>query len=73
MKNPIFYTNIYKEIETKVKDLLNGYGDFLSISTARSTRAVGDAVEGIITENFEMILGNLSSNLSSEFFISRQD
>ena len=67
MKNPIFYTNTYKEIELKVKNLLNTYEDFLSTSTASSTRAVGDAVENIITENFEEILGDLSSEYSAEF------
>lgn len=67
MKNPIFYTNTYQKIELKVKNLLNSYEDFLSTSTARSTRAVGDAVESIITENFEEILGNLSSKYSAEF------
>lgn len=66
-KNPIFYTNQYKDLEEKVKVLLNSYEDFLSISTARSTRAVGDAVQSIITENFLKILGDLSSTYSAEF------
>jgi len=67
MKNPIFYSDTYKEIETSVKILLNNYEDFLSNSTARSPRAVGDAVENIITENFEVILGDVSIEYSANF------
>lgn len=56
-KSRIFYTDRFCEIQQKTKDFLNGYPDFLSASTARSTRAFGDAVEGILGEHFQEIVG----------------
>jgi hypothetical protein len=51
-KSRIFHTDRLREIQQKTKDFLNEYPDFLSVSTARSTRAFGDAVEGILGEHF---------------------
>ena len=51
----------------QVKDLLNSHEDFLSPNTARSPRAVGDAIQEILSENFDKILGELSTNYSSTF------
>jgi hypothetical protein len=52
MKSKIFSTRKYKEISKRTKDFLNSHADFLSESTAQSTRATGDAIEGILGENF---------------------
>ena len=41
--------------------------DFLSVRTQNSPRAVGDAIENIIAENFKKILGNLIGEYSSSF------
>ena len=67
MKSPIFYTSTYKDIERRVQDLLNSHEGFLSPSTARSTRAVGDAIEGILGDSFDSILGNLCKDYSAAF------
>ena len=67
MKSEIFFTNRYKIIEEEVKELLNSHEDFLSSDTARSTRAAGDAIEHILSDNFNSILGDLCSEYSADF------
>lgn len=66
-KSQIFYTKKYKAIETAIVSFLNSQPDFLSAQTAASTRAVGDAVQTILGENFRSLLGDLCSEYSSEF------
>lgn len=69
-KSRIFYTDTYKKLEKNIKDFLNkhaGQTDFLSSDTVNSPRAVGDATEKILAENFGTILGNLSKEYSSQF------
>lgn len=66
-KSKIFYTGIYKKLEKKIKDFLNEQTDFLSPRTINSPRAVGDAIENILVENFGKILGDLSKEYSSKF------
>ena len=67
-KSQIFYGNSQREIiEKKLKSFLNKQKDFLSARTINSPRAVGDAIENIIAENFKTILGNLASEYSSSF------
>jgi len=44
MKSQMFYTEMYKEVESKIVTTLNAHEDFLTGSTARSTRAAGDAI-----------------------------
>jgi len=57
MKSTLFHTAAYQTIEDKIKDLLNAQDTFLSGSTAKSPRAVGDAIQDILTENFEPLVG----------------
>ena len=66
-KSKIFYTDVYKELEKKIKIFLNKQTDFLSPRTVNSPRAVGDAIENILVENFGTILGDLSKEYSSQF------
>ncbi len=66
-KSSIFYTNKYKKIAEKIKVFLNNQKDFLSARTQNSPRAVGDAIENIIVENFKEILGDLINEYSSSF------
>lgn len=63
----IFYTYKYKEIEKKILSFLNAQKDFLSKRSMNSPRAVGDAIENIICENFETILGGAINEYSSSF------
>lgn len=66
-KSKIFYTDTYKNLEKKIEDFLNEQTDFLSPRTINSPRAVGDAIENILVENFGTILGDLSKKYSSNF------
>jgi hypothetical protein len=63
----IFYTDIYHNLETKITDFLNSRPDFLSLNTINSPRAVGDAIQNILTDNFKNILGDLTKEYSSKF------
>lgn len=66
-KSSIFYTEKYKEIAERIKVFLNSQKDFLSARTLNSPRAVGDAIEDIIADNFQKILGDLVGEYSSSF------
>jgi hypothetical protein len=63
----IFATAKYKEIEAAIVELINRHSDVLSVRTAASTRAAGDAIQDILSEQFEMILGDLCAQYSSDF------
>jgi len=67
MKSRLFYSDAYQTIETALKDFLNRQEDFLSPSTARSTRAFGDALEGILGQHFDRILGDWCAEYSADF------
>ena len=67
MKSPIFTSGAYKTIEEEVLRLLNKQADFLSADTAESTRAAGDAIQSIIEDNFEEILGEHGGEYSASF------
>ena len=67
MKSEIFYTDSYKKIEDKIKNFLNRYPDFLGKDTVSSTRATGDAIQHILEDNFQDILGRFSKEYSGKF------
>jgi hypothetical protein len=67
MKSHIFYSDACQDIEKKTLDFLNRHEDFLSARTVRSPRAVGDAIEGILGESFQEILGSYCQNYSANF------
>lgn len=59
-KSQVFYSNAKrKQIEQQLQQLLNRQNNFLSDSTINSPRAVGEAIQSIIAENFRAILGDL--------------
>ena len=63
-RSSIFFTNKYKEIEKKIFIFLNKQKDFLSLRSINSPRAVGDAIESIISDNFQVILGDVIEKYS---------
>jgi hypothetical protein len=67
MKSQLFYTGAYKDIETRIITTLNSHDDFLTRSTASSPRAVGDAIQEILGERFEEILGGWCIEYSQDF------
>jgi hypothetical protein len=66
-QSQIFYTSKFKRIEKAIVKLLNSQPDFLSARTLASTRAVGDAIQAILSEQFASLLGDLSATYSAEF------
>ncbi len=63
----IFSTGKYKEIESSIVDLVNAQSGILSARTAPSTRAAGDAIQSILSEHFEGILGDLCVEYQASF------
>jgi hypothetical protein len=66
-KSQIFHTGAYQQIEEKIVGLLNSQPDFLSALSASSTRAAGDAIQALLSEHFQSLLGGLCANYSSDF------
>ena len=67
MTNPIFQTREYLAVARRTKTLLNAQDDFLTVNTARSTRAVGDAIQDILSDHFEQLLGKHCAEYSADF------
>ena len=67
MNSPIFRADRHLDIQRRVADLINRSPDFLSVNTARSLRAAGDAIEAIIAESFDTIVGDLGTDYSASF------
>ena len=66
-KSQIFHTDTYKAIEASIANLLNSQPDFLSTQTSASTRATGDAIQSVLSENFQSLLGDLCTDYSATF------
>lgn len=67
MKSSFFYEGHYLEVAAQIEAYINTAPDFLSRQTARSTRAAGDAIEGLIAERFDDFLGEWCQEYSSNF------
>ena len=65
--SPVFTKVSRERIEQKVSDVLNTRTDFLSAMTSESPRAAGDAIEAILTDEFQGILGDLCGEYSDGF------
>jgi hypothetical protein len=66
-KSKIFYESAYKRIEKGIIKLINGQADFLSVKTATSPRAAGDAIQGILSDNFRSLVGDWCTEYSADF------
>ncbi|MBO1351212.1 MAG: hypothetical protein EBE86_029355 [Hormoscilla sp. GUM202] len=53
MKSNFFYGGHYQAVAASIEDYINSVPEFLSAQTARSTRAAGDAIEGLIADRFD--------------------
>ena len=67
MKSSFYYQGHHEQVATAIKEYINSLDGFLSPQTARSPRAVGDALESLVSERFETFLGDWCSEYSSEF------
>lgn len=67
MRSRLFYGGEYRRIEAEIKELLNSQPEFLSARTAASTRATGDAIQEILADKFQTVLGGLCKEYSADF------
>lgn len=67
MTSIIFRDQQNIRIQENVKELLNNQETFLSASTAKSTRAIGDAIQDILGRCFGEMLGDICVDYSAEF------
>lgn len=67
MDSIIFTTDKYVAIQKKIKMFLNEADDYLSERTVSSPRAVGDAIQSILEDNFDKILKGYISEYSADF------
>ena len=67
MKSQFYYGGDYLRVAEKIKDYINASPDFLSRQTAYSTRAVGDALESLISEQFDSFLDDWCVEYSNDF------
>ena len=68
MKSRFYHEGHHRKVARDIKDLLNSaQNDFLSSQTVQSTRAAGDAIESVIAEKFDSLLGNWSKEYSKDF------
>lgn len=67
MKSKIFFTAKYRLLEKAIVKLLNAQPDFLSARTAASPRAVGDAIQSVLAEQFQALLGDSVAEYSAQF------
>ncbi|WP_448560901.1 hypothetical protein [Trichothermofontia sp.] len=68
-KSHIFHSNKFDEIQEAIRQFLNSQQeDYLSVSTANSPRAVGDAIQDILGKNLQQIIGKeVCKNYSANF------
>lgn len=67
IKSDLFFTDKYQKIQEEIRKFINLQKSFLSPQTISSPRAVGDAVQSILSENLESILGRDAKNYSASF------
>ena len=67
MKRSLFYTSEYQRIQKSIKTFLNAQTDFLSSRSASSPRATGDAIQDLLAENFEEMIGQFCKEYSANF------
>lgn len=67
MKSSFYYQGHHEQVAAAIKNYVNSLDGFLSPQTARSPRAVGDALESLVSDRFEAFLGDWCSEYSSEF------
>lgn len=67
MKSSFFYDGHHKKVSARIKDRIDSANDFLSEHTAGSPRAVGDAIERIVSDKFADLIGDWCKECSINF------
>ncbi|MFH1897473.1 MAG: hypothetical protein ABH886_04435 [Candidatus Desantisbacteria bacterium] len=66
-KSKLFYSEDYKKIEKKIIKFINAQDNFMSTMTVSSPRAAGDAIQSVLADNFQEILGEYCGEYNSSF------
>lgn len=67
MRKSIFHNNDHEIIGQRIQEYLNENQDFLSPRTLQSTRAAGDALQGIVGEKFCDLASEYCQEYSNDF------
>lgn len=67
MRSTFFYGGHYLHVADALKAHINEAPDFLSAQTAGSPRAAGDAIESLVADKFDALLGDWCEDYSSAF------
>ena len=67
MKSKFYYKGHYRKVASAIRDHVNSSPDFLSLQTVNSPRAVGDALESLVSAEFDTFLGPWCDEYSRDF------
>lgn len=67
MKSKIFEEGKNKDIEKQIKTLIDGKKDIISKSSSDSTRAAGDAIQNLLSNNFKTIIEPYCNKYENNF------
>lgn len=67
IKSKIFHSKEYIRLENKIRNFLNSAPDFMTVQSVISPRSVGDAVQNLLADNTDSILGDNIRDYSSSF------
>lgn len=67
MKSEFYYDGHHLNVTTSILEYINSVSNFLSPQTVQSTRAVGDAIESLLSDKFDTFLGEWCHEYSSDF------
>ena len=65
MRSRFFYDRHSHRVAAAIKDMLNAAPEFLSEQTSFSTRATGDAIQSLIADGLDALLGEWCQDYSS--------
>ena len=67
MRSNFYYQGCHRKVAEDIQEYINSSQNFLSPITASSPRAVGDALESLIANDFDRFLGDWCIEYSNEF------
>ena len=67
MRSRFYYEGHNKHVAFRIREHINASPNFLSPQTAGSTRAVGDALENLVAQEFDSLLGDWCIEYSRDF------
>lgn len=66
-KSKLFSASKYKGVEKRIVELINSQPEFLSTKTSTSPRAVGDAIQEILSDSLRSLLGDFCVEYRAHF------